>query len=268
MVGRAESKTLQRQKIVKLKEKWTQWAKEQYNLATGISLHDACEAAEKECWTEDKVRITLNRATLHRRVNGTRSQAQVNAEKNQHLSTEETNQIIEYATELANRGWGLSLKHIKEHANEILRARLGPTFKGVGKNWAHRFVERNHDRLKSYWTHGLDESRAQAANPHTKKAFFELLEKTIQGEDGEDSIPDELIYGADETGIQKGIGTKQRVVGGTGKKVQHQVRSGDRENITIIETICADGTTIAPAVIYKGEGYQVNWKQDNPLNAW
>lgn len=268
MVGRAQSKTLQRLKSNRLTEKWIQRAKEHYNTSSATPLHDACEAAEKECWAEDKVRITLSRATLHRRVNGTRSQAEVNAEKNQHLSAEEVNQIIEYATELASRGWGLSLKHIKEHADEILRARLGPTFEGVGKNWAERFVERNCDRLKSYWTHSLDESRAQAANPHTKKAFFDLLEKTIQGEDGEDSIPDELIYGADETGFQKGIGTKQRVVGGTGKKVQHQVCSGDRENITVIETICADSTTIAPAVIYKGEGYQVKWKQENPLNAW
>ena len=80
-------------------------------------------------------------------------------------------------------------------------------------------------------------------------------------------MPDELLYGSDETGILPGGGTTQRVIGRTGKKVQHQQRSGDRENITVIPTICADGTTLKPAVIFKGSGYQVKWAQENPLGA-
>jgi hypothetical protein len=47
----------------------------------------------------------------------------------------------------------------------------------------------------------------------------------------------------------------------------YQQRSGDRENITVIVTICGDGMTTPPAVIFKGEGFQVSWKQENPLNA-
>jgi len=30
-------------------------------------------------------------------------------------------------------------------------------------------------------------------------------------------------------------------------------------------TICGDGTSTAPAVIYKGEGFQAKWNQHNPL---
>ena len=87
------------------------------------------------------------------------------------------------------------------------------------------------------------------------------------GGEGEEPIPDELIWGTDETGIQQGLGTRQRIIGPTGKKVQHQQRSGDRENITVIVTICADGTSLPPAVIFKGESFQTSWRQDNPLNA-
>ncbi|KXN92610.1 hypothetical protein AN958_02991, partial [Leucoagaricus sp. SymC.cos] len=42
---------------------------------------------------------------------------------------------------------------------------------------------------------------------------------------------------------------------------------GDQENITVIMTICANGTSIPPAVIFRGEAYHVQWKQNNPLNA-
>jgi hypothetical protein len=81
------------------------------------------------------------------------------------------------------------------------------------------------------------------------------------------NIPDELVYGADETGIQGGIGVTERVIGPAGAKIQHQQRSGNRENITVLPTICADGTSLAPTVIYKGDAFQTKWLQDNPLNA-
>ncbi|KAJ3558517.1 hypothetical protein NM688_g878 [Phlebia brevispora] len=60
---------------------------------------------------------------------------------------------------------------------------------------------------------------------------------------------------------------REHVIGKKGKKIQHQQRNGDRETITVIPAICADGTTIPPAVIYKGQGFQVKWLQDNPLKA-
>ncbi|KAE9386129.1 hypothetical protein BT96DRAFT_960643 [Gymnopus androsaceus JB14] len=61
-----------------------------------------------------------------------------------------------------------------------------------------------------------------------------------------------LFYGGDETGIQSGIGTTEYVVGRKGKGVQHQQRDGNRENITVLPTICADGTNLVPAIIFKG----------------
>ncbi len=137
--------------------------------------------------------------------------------------------------------------------------------KELVKTGVKRFVEKHSDKIKAFWSHPLDHSRARAVNPYTKEEFFKLLEAVIEGDGGDDIIPPELIYGTDETGIQQGIGVKERVYGPQGAKIQHQQRSGDRENITVITTICADGTWVAPAVIFKGEGYQTSWKQNNPL---
>lgn len=110
-------------------------------------------------------------------------------------------------------------------------------------------------------------------NPHNKKLFLYLLAKTLAGDDSEDApahlqpIIPEHIYGADKTGIQMGIGNRKHVVGPAKGHVQHQQRSGNQENITVIVTICADGTSLAPAVIFKGSGYQVEWNEENPLDA-
>ena len=68
--------------------------------------------------------------------------------------------------------------------------------------------------------------------------------------------------------MQLGVSEKEHVVGGHGKKVQHQIRGVDRENTTVICTICADGTSIPPMVIFKGTTFRVKWlEQNNPLGS-
>ncbi|KAF9513196.1 hypothetical protein BS47DRAFT_1296650, partial [Hydnum rufescens UP504] len=39
------------------------------------------------------------------------------------------------------------------------------------------------------------------------------------------------------------------------------------ENITILDTICADGSCLTPIVIFKAKQLSVGWMQDNPLKA-
>jgi hypothetical protein len=143
---------------------------------------------------------------------------------------------------------------------------MGPTWKEISRNWCWAELDHN-DHLGAYWSKGLDWSRARAVNPIKKEHYFKLLNEVITGEGREDMIPLELIYRVDESGFQKGIGQKERVFGPKGQQAQYQQRSGDRENTTVIVTICGDGTSTAPAVVFKGEGFQASWKQNNRLNA-
>lgn len=114
-----------------------------------------------------------------------------------------------------------------------------------------------------YWSAGLESKRGRAVNPTTNAAWQELLRKLLTelGCEAGD------IWGTDESGFMTGIGQRERVIGRKGRKIQHQQRNGSRETITVIPAICADGSTIPPAVIYKGQAFNVKWKQDNPLNA-
>ncbi len=49
-----------------------------------------------------------------------------------------------------------------------------------------------------------------------------MLKEVIDGEDGEDTIEADCIYGEDETGIQNENGTSEQVVGAAGASIQHQ----------------------------------------------
>ena len=114
-----------------------------------------------------------------------------------------------------------------------------------------------------YWSSVLDTSHGHAVNPVMKEEYFQMLKDVRE----KYNIPDELVYGADKTGIQLGIGVTEQVIGPAGAKIQHQQWSGTWENITVLPAICADGISLAPTVIYKGEAFQTKWLQENPLDA-
>jgi DMSO/TMAO reductase YedYZ molybdopterin-dependent catalytic subunit len=44
-------------------------------------------------------------------------------------------------------------------------------------------------------------------------------------------------------------------------------RDGNRENITVVVTMCADGEEIPPTIIYKGQSFTTNWHLDNEIHA-
>jgi Tc5 transposase DNA-binding domain len=285
MVGRAQSQCKQQRDHSKLKDKWMDKAIEWYQADRSNSEHstkkprtlrDCCREAEDQCYQETKKTIKLSKSTLLRRIDGGRSIREFNAEK-QWLSGAEEKIVSDYGVELAIRGFPFNHRRLKEHVDKIAHAHYGAEGtrtgtkqnfpgEGVGKNWTSRFIER-HPELKAYWSHGLDHSRARAVNPTTKAAFFMIFEQTVEGDGGDDVIPPGLMWGVDETGFQEGIGGRERVFGPKDRSIQHQQRGGDRENITVLVVICADGTTLPPAVIFKGECFQTSWKQDNPLKA-
>ena len=126
--------------------------------------------------------------------------------------------------------------------------------KGVGENWTYWFAQRNAERIKILRSRPLKDKHGCGANPHTNEAWWKLLGKTIEKYD----IKLHNIYGTDEVGIQaQGGGEHEHVFSTRKKAAPYQQHGGTQENITIIVTICADGTSTPPTVIFKGSAYQV-----------
>jgi hypothetical protein len=242
---------------------------EKPNREKKLGLRKICSIIEKEYFDQKKKAVSLNHNTLRNLVNGGMIRSKFNEQKCW-LLQEEADEVINYTIELANQGYGLDHQRLKEHVDEICRACLGSKFPitGVGKQWTYRFVEKHSDRLHVYTARPLDTLRGQAVNETTTAKWFNLVEELqLRGDDGEPIAP-ECTWAMDESGFQANGGEGWgKVIGAKGKKVQYQQQAGSRENMTVILTIGANGTTLPPAVIYAGKGYLVKWQQDNPTKA-
>ncbi|KAH7919223.1 hypothetical protein BV22DRAFT_1023352, partial [Leucogyrophana mollusca] len=160
-------------------------------------------------------------------------------------------------------GFPLNYRRLKEQVDEICYARLGDKFPagGVRKKWTNRFVEKHSDCLKMSWSRPLESKWGCAVN--LNKAWFDLLEDTMK----KYHVEEDCIYAVNEIGISPSSGEKEWVIGGCKPGPQHQQHGGNRENTTVLVTICVDGTATPPAVIFKGQAYQAKLNQDNPENA-
>jgi hypothetical protein len=81
------------------------------------------------------------------------------------------------------------------------------------------------------------------------------------------NIPAENIYNMDEKGIQLGVGQKVKAFVDRDQKEVYSVEDGNRELITMIEFISADGGSFQPSAIYQGKRRDLEWGRNNPCNA-
>jgi Tc5 transposase DNA-binding domain/helix-turn-helix, Psq domain len=136
--------------------------------------------------------------------------------------------------------------------------------KDVGIGWTYPFRKR-HPELKSVWSSTLDAARAKQVNATVVHHFYDLLMEELVGK----HIPEENIYNMDEKGIV--CGQHERVKVWVDKKQNNTMIIGDnaRELTTIMECVCADGSSVSPMIIFKGVRQSKEWcvQEDNGLNA-
>ncbi|KAI5117677.1 hypothetical protein M0805_002075 [Coniferiporia weirii] len=173
-------------------------------------LWTVCTEVSNEHFAQTHCRIDLSSSTLDQLVKGSKLKSESNAEKSW-ITPEEAEIIIAFATEMAKQGFPLTHKQLTEHANLILKARLG-------------------GQIKVYLSRSLDAKHAQAVNSTVNTAWFDLL-------------------------------------GPTGERVVQEVVGENHELTTVLCTICANGTSLPPLVIFKGKAFFVKWGMSNPLNC-
>jgi hypothetical protein len=194
------------------------------------------------------------RSTLTSRFNGmpTRKEAH---EREQKLQPAQEKVLVEWIKVMGQRGVPLTPQALIDYASDICD---GP----VGSSWGKHFMAR-HPELKVKWTSSLQQCRAQALNPTVVAEYFELLAEVIN----KYQVPPENIFNMDEKGIQLGVGKRVAAIIDRDQKTVFQVENGNRELVTIIETLCADGTALHPCVIFQGKRRNLEWGRDNPCNA-
>ena len=85
--------------------------------------------------------------------------------------------------------------------------------------------------------------------------FFKTVKELIE----EYAIPPKNIYNMDEKGIQLRLGKRVLAFFDHNQKDVHNVEDGNQELVTVIETVCADGTALCPSVIFKVKRRDLEW---------
>ena len=95
-------------------------------------------------------------------------------------------------------------------------------------------------------TTGLEKACAKALNQFAVNEFFDMLTEVIK----EYGILPGNLYNMDKKGIQLGIGVRITAMIDQDQKTVYSIEDNNRELVTVIETICADGSILHPSVIF------------------
>jgi hypothetical protein len=120
----------------------------------------------------------------------------------------------------------------------------------LGHNWCSRFVERHRSKLDSRYLDSLDLDRHQASSVASFEQYFKIAGAKIE----EYGILPENTYDMDEKGFLLGRTTKAKRIFPKDLKASEKLlgagQDGSREWIAVVATICGDGTTLPPLLIY------------------
>jgi len=225
---------------------------------------ELCDSGQKVSYREIELMYPgMKKDCVNRVVNQKGSTIHEFNTTKQRLKPVEEDNIVELMIESAKRGFPMPHREIRRYANLVLQSRLGVDCEPLSDKWVFKFLDRHHARLQTFWSKPLDMQRAYSLNPEAVKSWYDIVEEFVI----KNGIAKENIYGMDESGFPTAYPGKERVVGERGTKTQHKQGGADRENVTVVVTICADGSTVRLLVIFKGKNMQSSWDNENVSNA-
>ena len=110
----------------------------------------------------------VSRSTLSKRWNGVHRSKRDGYERQQFLSSEQEETLVNYINKLCDRGIPPTTKMVWNFAYEIAKKR-------PGKNWPERFLKRHEAKLKSCYLTGLDLCRSKADSVKQITLYFEQV---------------------------------------------------------------------------------------------
>lgn len=171
--------------------------------------------------------------------------------------------VVDFCLESADQGFLLTHSNVYSAADGILTAWMGDDHNPLGHNWVDGLLICHWNELQTHWSKPLDTQWENALNSTNVKLWFDLVKSHIV----DLQILPRNIYGMDESGFPPSNQGTDCVIGRRGTKTQHKQGSANRENVTAIVTICADGTALKPTIIFKGQSSMTKWADNDVLNA-
>ena len=226
-------------------------------------IKDAINAVRKKQIRNitDAARIfEVPRSTVADRVHGRTPRVETRANCHK-LTTAEEEALPTWLLDMDARGYPLTPSNIRSAALLLLQARHPSNEVAIGVNWISRYINRT-ERIQGKYTRRYDHQRAKCEDYALIMKWFNTVKKTQEFF----GIQDCDTYNFDETGFALGVASTSRVVTSSDRQSKPKlIQPGDREWVTCIEAICADGYVLPPYVIFKGINYQQSWYETFPL---
>ena len=189
-----------------------------------------------------------------RRVTVPRAEADLQRRK---MSPQQERELCEYIEELTERQLPPTREMIQNFASEMSHTSVGDT-------WVTDFLNRHTDTLLYKWTTAMDKVRHAADNSDKYSAYFNLLHHKIE----EYHVRAADIYNMDKKGFAIGlVARSKRIFSKQLYKMQknrQSLQDGNREWLTLLASICADGSALPLGLIFTGKDntIQSSWVED------
>jgi hypothetical protein len=222
-----------------------------------LAILDLQREQIKSIWLAEKD-YEIPQTTIRRRRDGTRSRRDCEP-NSKRLTVLEEEAIIQRILEENIRGIPPSKAHVRDMADRLLRERGG---KPTGKNWVDNFIKHTSE-LRTRWSRPYDRQRAACEDPAIIRSWFSL----VQSMKAKYGIVDEDTWNFDESGFMIGKISSQLVVTGLEKPgKQKKLQPGDREWVTLVQSVAATGHMIPPFLIFAGKVLISSWFTGLPRN--
>ncbi|KAJ8105176.1 hypothetical protein OPT61_g10339 [Boeremia exigua] len=215
---------------------------------------DSLDPGEQFSYNQIAKKYSVNRTTLarrHQRVQVPREEANQNQPK---LTPQQEEELVEYIFELTARHSAPTQVMIQNFASAVAET-------PCSERWVSRFLNRYHIDLISKSVTAMDSNRHHADSEAKYTVYFDVLHsKIIQY-----SIEARDTYNMDEKGFAIGVvGRSTRIFSRRAwekGEVRQSSQDGNREWVSLLACICADGTALPPGVIFasKNSTIRARW---------
>ena len=226
------------------------------SIEAALAAIDSLKPGEKVNYMQVAKKYGVERTTLARRHKGASTSSAIKVQNQLSLHPQQEYELVQYIERLGRQGLPPTRAAIQNFGSQLAGKR-------VGKSWVDRFMVRHRDHLIPRWTTGIDNNRHKADSGEKYKLYFDLLESKIERY----RILPHLIFNMDEKGFMLGVLSRSKRVFSKisledGRR-SSLIQDGNREWMTLIACICADGSYLEPTLIYQSTSgsIQDSWLQ-------
>jgi hypothetical protein len=173
------------------------------------------------------------------------------------LTAEEEKKLSDWLIEMAEAGHGLSATALKIKVSNIAMGRDTPFRNGIpGAGWLRGWKCR-HPELSMRTSQALEVARARGMCELNVRSFYNNLEALY----ATNKYSPDRIWNCDESGAQAGKNGGGVIIARTGARRVHSIVPDQREWLSVLVCINADGSSIPSFYIFKGKRFGANYIQ-------